>query len=161
MGGGGGGSRGIGDLRSLVDKAKEELREGERQGRRNVFISFAYEDIDEVTLLRGQAKNENVPLEFNDWSVPEPFDSDRAAYLKQKIGERIAQSSVTVVYVSEHTRTSEWVAWEIDESLRQGKHVLAVHKGDTAPAHLPAPIVSNGVKVVRWGNVAQEIANLN
>ncbi|MDP1611183.1 MAG: TIR domain-containing protein [Sulfuritalea sp.] len=161
MGGGGGGSRGIGDLRSLVDKAKEELREGERQGRRNVFISFAYEDIDEVNLMRGQARNENVPLEFNDWSVPEPYESERAAYLKQKIGERIAQSSVTVVYVSEHSTNSKWVEWEIEESLRRGKHVLAVHKGDVPPTSIPEAVLRHGLSLVRWGNLAQEIAGLD
>jgi len=56
-----------------------------------VFLSFAHEDINEVNLLRGQAKDEGSAIEFNDWSVREPFDSRRADYIKQKIGERIAQ----------------------------------------------------------------------
>ena len=66
MGGGGGGPRSIGDIESLVERAKKELREGEERGRKNVFISFAYEDIDEVNILRGQAKNDKMPIEFND-----------------------------------------------------------------------------------------------
>ena len=57
MGGGGSGLRSNGNIKSLVERAKKELRKGEDQGRRNEFISFAYEDIDEVNLLRGQAKN--------------------------------------------------------------------------------------------------------
>ena len=67
--GSGGGSRGIGDVKSLIERAKKELREREIQVRRNVFISFAYEDIKEVNLLRGQVKNEDSSIEFNDWSV--------------------------------------------------------------------------------------------
>src|SRR5688500_5393281 len=106
MGGGGGTGRSIGDVGSLVDRAKQELREAQTSGKRNVFISFAYEDIGAVNLLRGQARNENVPLVFNDWSVPEPIDSDRATYIKQKISDRIAQCSVTVVYLSEATINS-------------------------------------------------------
>ena len=43
-GSGGGGWSRLGDIRSLEQKAKEALQ----QGRRNIFISFAFEDIDEV-----------------------------------------------------------------------------------------------------------------
>ncbi len=65
MGGGGGGPGYIGNVQSLIDKAKKELMAGEQQGKRNVFLSFAYEDVTYVNLLRGQARNENVALEFN------------------------------------------------------------------------------------------------
>ena len=86
----GGGPTRIGNVQSLIEQAKAELK-----GKRNVFISFAMEDLGEVNLLRGQAKNENSPIEFNDWSVSEPYDSERAEYIKQRISERILQSSVT------------------------------------------------------------------
>ena len=124
MGGGGGGSRSIGDIQSLVDKAKQELRDGEQAGKKNVFISFAHDDINTVNLLRGQAKNDNVPLEFNDWSISEPIDSERATYIKQKISDRIAQCSVTVVFLSAATPKSPWVEWEIEE------HGAAVGRSD-------------------------------
>lgn len=47
----GGWSR-LGDVKSLEQKAKAALNEGKR----NVFISFATEDMDEVNLLRAQTK---------------------------------------------------------------------------------------------------------
>jgi hypothetical protein len=160
MGGGGGGSPKIGNIQSLIEEAKEKLREGEKQGRKNVFISFAYEDIDEVNLLRGQAKNENSPIEFNDWSVSDPFDSERAPYIKQKIGERIDQSSLTVVYLSDASHKSHWVDWEIKESLRRGKHVIGVFAGDSCPTKLPAAIKQNKIKCVPWSNLAETINRL-
>src|SRR5687767_13438469 len=117
MGGGGGrGRTTLGDISGLIDKAKEELRRTQGAEKRNVFLSFAYEDLDEVNLLRGQAKNENSAIEFNDWSVREPYESSRADYIKQRIGERISQCSVTVVYVSNDTARSPWVNWEVEES---------------------------------------------
>jgi hypothetical protein len=70
-GGGGGSRRTLGDLRSLEEKAKEALT----PGRKNVFISFDHDDLEEVNLLRGQAKNDRNDLEFNDRSVQEPYDS--------------------------------------------------------------------------------------
>src|SRR5687768_5664616 len=121
MGGGGSGPGRIGDIDKLVFRAREQLKASDQAGRKNVFISFAYADVAVVNLLRGQAKNDNIPLEFNDWSVSEPIDSERAPYVKQRIAERIAQSSVTVVFVSNNTPHSEWVDWEIRESLKQQK----------------------------------------
>jgi hypothetical protein len=159
MGGGGGGSR-IGDIQSLVEQAKKELREGEKQGRKNVFISFAYEDIDEVNLLRAQTKNQKSPIEFNDWSVSEPIDSERAPYIKQKIRERIAQSSLTVVFISDNTQNSSWVEWEISESMRRGKRVIGVFAGDSCPSKLPVAITQNRIECVPWSKLAETIDSL-
>ena len=150
--GGGGGGRGLtpDELRNLEQRAKESLKEGDGGGKRNVFISFSSEDLDEVNLLRGQAKNENSNVEFNDWSLKEPFDSEKADYIKRGIRERIRQSSVTVVYVSDKTADSKWVDWEIRESLAMGKGVVAMHKGNTPPKRLPKSITDNQIKVVPW-----------
>jgi hypothetical protein len=161
MGGGGGrGRTTLGDVNSLIEKAKEEIRRAEGDQRKNVFLSFAYEDMNEVNLLRGQAKNENSNIEFNDWSVREPYSSSRADYIKQRIGERISQSSVTVVYVSTDTAKSEWVNWEIQESLRRNKKVVAVHKGDSAPNVLPKSVTDNRIKIVPWSQLAATLEKL-
>ena len=161
MGGGGGGSSSIGNIQSLVDKAKQELRRGEQQGeKRNVFISFAYEDINEVNLLRAHSKNENSPIEFNDWSVSEPIDSERASYIKQKISERIQQSSLTVVFLSNSTARSPWVAWEIEKSIELGKRVVGVYPQDAKPTSFPEPITKNRIECVPWPDLASTIAKL-
>lgn len=145
----------IGNVKDLIERAKNELR-----GKRNVFISFAHEDMGEVNLLRGQAKNENSPIEFNDWSVSEPYNSERAEYIKQRISERIQQSSVTVVYVTPQAATSEWVAWEIKRSLELGKKVIGVFKGDQRPATNFKAVRDNGIKMVPWKDLASELDRL-
>src|SRR6266567_6433393 len=121
-GGGGGGSRDIGDLSRATENAKRALS----QPRLNVFISFAYEDMDEVNLLRGHSKNELSDIAFNDWSVSEPYESRNADYIKRQIIERIKQSSLTVVYLSSATASSKWVEWEVRQTIEMKKEVLAV-----------------------------------
>lgn len=152
MGGGGGGGRGLTteELKRLEETAKKSLKEGGGEGKCNAFISFVSEDLNEVNLLRGQAKNENSDIEFNDWSLQEPFDSDKADYIKRGIRERIRQCSVTIVYVSDKTADSKWVDWEIKESLAMGKGVVAMHKGDRPPARLPKAVTDNKISVVPW-----------
>jgi hypothetical protein len=161
MGGGGGTGRSIGDIQSLVDRAKQELRQAKNTGKRNVFISFAYEDVGTVNLLRGQARNDNIPLVFNDWSVSEPIDSEKATYIKQKISDRIAQCSVTVVFLSESTSSSSWVTWEIEQSIKQGKHVIGVFPQDSEPASHPAAFDKYGIKSVPWPKLASAIESLD
>ncbi len=150
MGGGGGWGLSGDDLKKLEEIAKENLKQGAQPAKRNVFISFLNEDSNEVNLLRGQAKNENNDLEFNDWSLQEPFDSERAEYIKRGIRERIRQSSVTLVYLSKDTHKSKWVNWEIRESIKLGKSVIGVYQGDKPPGKLPSAFIKSKYNIVKW-----------
>lgn len=152
MGGGGSWKIGQSDLGKLERVVSESMKPGGVDGRRNVFLSFEYGDVDRVNLLRGQAKNENSGLEFNDWSLREPFDSANADYIKRGIKERIRQSSVTLVFVGEDTHRSRWVDWEIRASHELGKRVVAMH---TAPnVRQPAALQELGIKSVPWTHAA-------
>lgn len=152
MGGGGGGGRGLtlDELRALEQRAKKSLKDCGATEKYNVFISFASEDLNDVNMLRGQAKNQNSALEFNDWSLKKPFDSEDAEYIKRGIRERIRHCSVTVVYVSEKTAASKWVDWEIRESLAMGKGIVAMFKGEIPPLCLPKAIIENDIYVAHW-----------
>ena len=151
MGGSSKGSSLTTDQRSWFERHGKKIIEEVNGGiKRNVFISFSSDDLDEVNLLRGQAKNENSRIEFNDYSLKAPFNSKDGDYIKRGIREQIRQSSVTIVYVSDKTADSEWVDWEIRESLKMGKGILAMHKGDTPPKRLPRAITENNIEVVPW-----------
>ncbi|MBZ7653182.1 TIR domain-containing protein [Klebsiella grimontii] len=143
----------LGDVRALEEKAKAALQ----SGKRNVFISFATEDMDEVNLLRAQAKNEKNDIEFNDHSVREPYDSEQAEYIKRKISERIARTSVTVVYLSENTAQSKWVTWEVERSLELGKKVIAVHAGAKFSGTTPSWLKDGKIQTVSWANLSDTL----
>ena len=144
-------------LDNLERLARETLREGAGPVRRNVFISFDSDDLALVNLLRGQVKNDNIPLEFNDFSLKEPFDSERAEYIKRGIRERIRQASVTIVYLTDNSAKSHWVDWEINESVKLGKAVIAVYQGDQPPRNMPPALEKLGVKPIPWK--ADEVMN--
>lgn len=154
MGGGSGGGLFSSDIKSLEDKVKQRLAEAKEDVSRHVFISFDHDDIDEVNLLRGQAKNDKLDLQFDDHSLKEPIDSTNADYIKRNIREKIDRCSVTVVYLTDKTASSEWVNWEIEESLKRGKGVVGVYKGDIPPTKTPPAFQQNGCKAVKWEHVA-------
>lgn len=150
MGGIKGGDISLGELNKLEEEAKKRLREAGAEGKRHVFISFAHEDERLVEYLRGQAANDKTQLEFADYSIKDPIDSENAPYIKQKIIEQIDKSSVTLVYLSESTANSAWVNWEIQESISRGKGVVGVYQGDSPPTTLPSAINDNNIQTVKW-----------
>ena len=103
MGGSYGGGLSNLDIQSLSEKVRQKLADAKSDVSRHVFISFDHEDLNEVNLLRGQAKNDKVDLQFDDHSVKEPFDSTNADYIKRQIREKIDRCSVAVVYLSDKT----------------------------------------------------------
>jgi len=150
MGGSGGRDLSGYEQEALERTAKEKLSDAVQPQRRNVFISFASEDITLVHFLRGQANNENSNLDFIDRSLQKPYDSKNAEYIKRGIRERIRQASVTVCFVTENTAQSRWVDWEIRESLDLGKGVVAMYQGEKPPANLPSAIKEFNIKLVPW-----------
>ena len=149
----------IRQIERAVDKVIQKRRAQEtitstpqedRSGKYNLFISFCADDSRDINILSTLLKNEDSNIAFSDQSVRAPFNSKKSDHIKPGIRERIRQSSVTVVYVSEKTADSEWVDWEIQESLAMGKDVLAMHKGDTLPKRLPKAIIENNIEVLPW-----------
>ena len=150
MGGSGGRYLRESEIDALEQTSKTTMREGAQPQRRNVFISFDSDDLTLVNFLRGQAKNENSSLDFIDRSLMRPFDSEDAEYIKRGIRERIRQASVTICFVTENTAQSRWVDWEIRESIKLGKGVIAMYQGEKPPPNLPPAVKEFGIRLVPW-----------
>jgi hypothetical protein len=148
-----GGSTGSGlsfNLSALESSAKLRLREATSPSATHVFLSFSAEDMNEVNLLRGQANNEYSDLAFDDYSVKKAYNSEDADYIKRQIREKIDKASVTVVFLSPNAASSEWVNWEIAESIKRGKGVVGVYDDTSAPVDVPSAFRANGCKAVPW-----------
>ena len=113
---------------------------------RNVFISFHIEDESQVRFFTTQAKKENTPIDFRDYSVKEPFDEKWRANAK----ERISQTSATIVMIGPETASRPAVNFEIEESYRQNKQVIGVkiYKDQNHP--IPDAMKKNGAPVINW-----------
>jgi hypothetical protein len=135
----------------LEDIARKEMRKKEPpKPRRRAFLSFRGEDLALVNLFRGQSKNENSDLDFVDFSLRVPFRSENAQYIREGIRERIKSCSVTIVLIGKTTHKSEWVDWEIRESLKLGKGVVAVKLRDDPSIRTPPALVENRIELLPW-----------
>ena len=105
------------------------------------FLSFVEEDLNLVQLFRGQAKNDNIDLEFADYSIKEPFDSVNADYIARGITAQLKLASLTVCLYGPSTYTSKWVDWELRKSLELNKPIMGVCLyGDGRVRYYPAPL---------------------
>jgi hypothetical protein len=116
--------------------------------RRRVFLSFAHDDLNQVRGLRLLASNPDYDLEFYDESVKVAMDSDDAEYVKRQIREKISRSSVTVCLVGLSTHASEWVDWELRESVQRGNTIITMALKGVDSAVVPA--VAKQLKVTLW-----------
>jgi hypothetical protein len=105
--------------------------------RKRVFLSFAYEDVDQVKGLRLLAANPNYDLEFYDESLQVAVNSLDAEYVRRRIRDKINRSSVTVCLISKTTYSSTWVDWELHESYEQGNTLIAMALKGVDRAVLP------------------------
>ena len=117
---------------------------------RHVFLSFVAEDLAMVNLFRGQAKNKNSDLAFDDYSVKVAYNSENAAYIRSQIKEKIRAASVTLCLIGPLTSKSEWVDWEIETSHSLGNRVIGVKLYSTVACPVPAALTRHGDTVVGW-----------
>jgi hypothetical protein len=118
---------------------------------KRVFLSFVVEDQSLVTLFRGQAKNKNSDLEFSDYSVKEPYDSQNATYIRSRIRERISAASVTICLIGETTYTSKWVDWELRASREEHNRIFGVRLHSNATKDVTPKALSDlSAPIYNW-----------
>ena len=120
--------------------------------KRKIFLSFVEEDIKIVNLFRGQAKNENSDLEFYDFSIKDPYNSENEEYIKQQIRRKLDMVSVTVCLFGRNTYKSPWVDWEIEASARKGKGLVGVRIRSNNFDIIPPALTNNEGIIVSWNH---------
>jgi hypothetical protein len=87
-------------------------------------------------------------VEFVGRHLLDPVDSKNHDYIRSKVKEQLAGSSVTVVLIGGKTAESDWVTDEIRWSLDKSNGVLGIRL-DTA-GRTPQALVDCGAEVINW-----------
>lgn len=117
---------------------------------KNIFLSFDNEDLDLVNLFRGQAKSENSELEFKDYSIKEPYDSENAEYIKSQIRPYIKSCSNLIVLFGKNTHKSKWVDWEMTCASTDDKNIFGVILDSENFQYVSSHFKSKGFPLVKW-----------
>lgn len=124
--------------------------------RRKVFLSFHAEDLRQVGGFRLMIHNPRVELTLYEPSAGQPVDSERSAYVRQRIRELIRASEVLVCLIGNGTAWRDWVDWEIGVAEQLHKGICGVRlKGSRG--RTPAALRDLGSAVAGW-EVAEIVA---
>lgn len=95
---------------------------------RRVFFSFEYSDVTRAMVVRncGITAGEDI-TGFIDKADFEAVERQGKAAVKAWIDRQLNGTSVTVVLVGASTCTSEWVSYEITESIKRGNGLLGIN----------------------------------
>ena len=121
---------------------------------RRVFISYQNKDRHAKELLKAQANNKRMDIEFNDQSPNKPFSSKWKTQMKR----RIENSSATVVPIGKDTYKSKAVNWEIEQSRKAGNKVIGVQINQGQHHRLP-PTMRRSEELKKWNitNIARRL----
>jgi len=117
---------------------------------KRVFLSYAYEDMQQVRGLKLLLANPNFDLDFYDESLDVAIDSKDADYIRRVIGEKISRASVTVCLIGKDTYKSRWVDWELEKSDGEGNKIITMALKGIDSAVLPSLIKEKKLTFHPW-----------
>ncbi len=118
---------------------------------KRVFVSFAIEDEKTKNLFTGQAKNENVPFDFVDMSVKEPWDEK----WKTNCRTRIKGCDGVIALVSKNTKKATGELWEIDCAKEENIPIKGIFIDGASYDDKPSNMIGILCKIWTWPNVKE------
>jgi hypothetical protein len=118
---------------------------------RCVFFSFHYADIWRVNVVRNSHVVDGTAVAgFQDGSLWEEAKKKGEAAIKKMIDESLVGTSVTCVLIGEKTSQREYVAYEIEESIKRGNGLFGIRIHN---------IKDQNEKISLWGPAPQALTD--
>ncbi len=146
----------------LEEMARREISKPDTLlSRRRAFLIFRVDDSDRVRKFCVAAKEIDPRLDFIDFALKVHFKTENAAYVRHCIKKRIEASSMVVVLVGKTFQDCEWVDWEVRESLKMGKPLVALNLTDDSSFRPPKVLRDRRVIFLPWnqGEIRELIRN--
>ena len=112
---------------------------------RRIFISYQHDDRMKAKGFNLLRWNKNVDVEFVGRHLLDPVDSTNRDYIRAKIKEELAGTSVTVILIGKKCADSDWVANEIQWSQEKGNGLRL-----DDDCEVPDALVDAGAEVIGW-----------
>jgi hypothetical protein len=93
----------------------------------HIFISHSWSYPDDLKNLRNLLNERGYfNVEFEEASASEPINSTNAAYIKQRLKQKIAASNIVLGIAGMYASYSDWMAWELDKAIELGIPIVGV-----------------------------------
>lgn len=119
---------------------------------KNIFISHVHEDDELLPKLKDLISKAGMEVRDSSINSDKPNNANDPDYIKDKyLKPHIEWASTLVVLITHDTAQSEWVNWEIQYAIEQGKHIVGVFAQGATDADMPEALRTHGdAAVVGW-----------
>ena len=129
---------------------------------KNVFISHVHEDDDGLASLKDLLSKHGMNIRDGSINAEKPNDAKSPDYIKNQIlAPRIQWASTLIVYITPKTKGSEWVNWEIEYAMKQGKKIIGVWGHGDAECDIPEALNDYADAVVVGWHGPKIVAAIN
>lgn len=120
--------------------------------KKNIFISHVHEDDELLPRLRDLISKAGMEVRDGSINSDKPNNANNSDYIKEKyLKPHIDWASTLVVLITHDTAQSEWVNWEIQYAIEQGKRIVGVFAQGATDADIPDALRTHGdAAVVGW-----------
>lgn len=118
---------------------------------KNVFISHIHEDDSKLAALKSILSKSGI--EARDYSInsDKPNQAKSEDYIKTQIlAPKIQKAGAFIVYISDKTKNSDYVNWEIEYAHKLGKRIIGVWGNDEKGCELPEALENYRDALVGW-----------
>ena len=118
---------------------------------KHVFISHVHEDDHAINNTKNLLQRNNYDIKDASVHSEKPNNANNPEYIKYNIlAPRIQWSGALVVYISQHTKSSDWVNWEVRYAAKLGKRIVGVRGPGSGDEDLPDGLYEYADAIVGW-----------
>ena len=118
---------------------------------KNVFISHIHEDDGGLTKVKDLVTKNGMQMRDSSITSDKPNRAQNEDYIKQEIlNPQIKWAGTLVVYVSQDTRKSKWVNWEIERAHELGKRIVGIWEYGAKNCEIPEALEKYADAMVGW-----------
>lgn len=146
---------GVGLASFLIKAFSNEKSLSEKNTKKKIFISFAYEDKIYRDHLISQRDNGRSPFTFMDMSVKKPWNEE---VWKNKCRAKIKKCDGVIVLLSKHTWHSSGTRWEMKCAVEENIPIVGMHIKKNKKGANPPELKNAKIIEWNWKNI-NEIVN--
>lgn len=119
---------------------------------KNIFISHSHRDDDELPKLKALLEKCGYKIKDSSINSSNPNNANNPDYIKQLIRPKIKWAGAMIVLIGTDTHSREWVDWEIQNAVSQGKRVVGIYSRGAKDSDLPDGFDLLGDALVGWNS---------
>jgi len=114
-----------------------------------IFISHSWAYVEDLRSLKKLLESRGYfNVQFEEATPDVPINSENAAYIRQRLRQKIANSNIVLGIAGMYASHSEWMQWELDKAIELGVPIVGVVP--RGAERVSAVVSSRAKQVVRW-----------